>query len=125
MSDPKALQQRLEAVLGRGLDVHEVTFRPMFGGITGYTKGRNFASLSNVGLALKLDGPSREALLAVPGARPLQYEPEMPPSKQSVTLPEAILADDGLLLGWVERSMAFCQTQPLPKKKAPKKAARP
>lgn len=121
MFDPKTLQHRLETVLGRGLDVHEVTFRPMFGGITGYTRGRNFVSLSNVGLALKLDANSRDELLAVPGAKPLQYDPEMPPSKQSVTVPETILEDDARLQGWVERSILHCQTLPPPKKKAAKK----
>lgn len=118
--DPKALQQKLEQVLGAGRDVHEVTFKPMFGGVTGYTRGRNFVSLSNVGLALKLDAPDREALLTEPGARPLQYDPSMPPSKQSVTVPDAMLDDPDALHSWVERSIRYCQTQPLPKKRTKK-----
>lgn len=118
--DAKALQQRLEEVLGASREAHEVTFKPMFGGVTGYTRGRNFVSLSNVGLALKLDAEQREALLKEPGARPLQYDPSMPPSKHSVTVPDVMLDDTDRLRAWVEKSITYCQTQPLPKKRAPK-----
>ncbi|MFC0502382.1 hypothetical protein [Asaia krungthepensis] len=34
----------------------DLSFRPMFGGIMGYAGGRVFASLSNIGLALKMNG---------------------------------------------------------------------
>jgi TfoX/Sxy family transcriptional regulator of competence genes len=115
--EPKTLQGHIEAALGPMLAHQEVTFKPMFGGITGYTRGRNFASLSNVGLALKLSKPDMAALLLLPGARPLQYEPNAPVSKQSVVVPDTMLADAADLSAWLERSMAHCQTLPLPKKK--------
>lgn len=118
--DPKQLEARLIAALGPQREIGEVTFKPMFGGITGYTCGRNFASLSNVGLALKLSPSDREALLNEPGTRPLQYEPNSPPSKQSVVVSDVILADDARLGAWVARSMVHCQMQPLPKKRKPK-----
>lgn len=117
--EPKTLQTRLVQVLGVGLDVHEITFRPMFGGITGYTSGRNFASLSDVGLAFKLSAVDRETLLTEPGARPLRYEAAGPVSKHSVLMPDARLADDAFLAAWLERSIGFCQTLPLPKRRTP------
>jgi TfoX/Sxy family transcriptional regulator of competence genes len=76
--DPKLLQVICTKASPPDL---ELSFRPMFGGIMGYASGKVFASLSDVGLALKLTGADREALLAIPGSKPLQYEPDQPPSK--------------------------------------------
>ncbi len=84
----------------------ELAFRPMFGGIMGYAGGKPFVSLSDVGLALKLAPGDRETLLSAPGARPLQYEAEMPPSKTYVVVPDAMLEDlDGLRF-WIIKSVA-------------------
>ena len=55
-----------------------LTFRPMFGGILAYVDGKAFASLSNVGLALKLAGENHSDFLALPGAKPLRYDPDAP-----------------------------------------------
>ena len=52
-SDPKALRVIMETASPPGL---ELGFRPMFGGITAYANGAPFASLSDVGLALKMTG---------------------------------------------------------------------
>ncbi len=84
----------------------ELSFRPMFGGIMGYVDAKVFASLSDVGLALKLAGADREALLAEPGARPLQYEPDQPPSRSYVAVPDAMLSDPDSLRRWIVRSAA-------------------
>ena len=78
---PAELQARLLAATSPEL---ELSFRPMFGGIMGYARGRPFASLSDVGLAFKLAGADHVALLALPGARPLRYEPDSPPSQSYV-----------------------------------------
>jgi len=101
--DPKVLQEILTRAAAPDL---ELAFRPMFGGIMGYADGKVFASLSNVGLALKLAGPDRDALLAIPGAKPLQYEPDQPPSKSYVVVPEAMLSEPGELRPWTIRSTA-------------------
>ena len=45
-----------------------VTFRAMFGGIMAYAEGKPFASLSDVGLALKLSGTDHADMLALDGA---------------------------------------------------------
>ena len=101
--DPKVLQAILTQAAPPDL---ELSFRPMFGGIMGYADAKVFASLSNVGLALKLSGPDREALLAEPGARPLRYEPDQPPSKSYVVLPEAMLSNPDALRRWIVRCTA-------------------
>jgi TfoX/Sxy family transcriptional regulator of competence genes len=98
--DPKQLQVLLAEVAPAEL---ELAFRPMFGGIMGYADGKAFASLSDAGLALKLAGTDREALLALPGAEPLRYAPDQPQSKSYVVVPEAMLSDLDELRSWVAR----------------------
>jgi hypothetical protein len=70
--DPKQLQALLARAAPPDLDL---AFRPMFGGVMGYAEGKPFASLSDVGLALKASGADHAALLALPGAAPLRYAP--------------------------------------------------
>ncbi|HEU0045609.1 TfoX/Sxy family protein [Sphingomonas sp.] len=113
--DPKELQAVMEAASPRDL---ELGFRPMFGGILGYAAGQAFASLSNVGLALKMTGADHAALSAVPDVKPLRYQPDDPPSKSYLLLPEAMLADPGSLRSWMARSAAGLKpTAKKPRKK--------
>jgi TfoX/Sxy family transcriptional regulator of competence genes len=112
--DPKELQAIVEAASPPDLDLG---FRPMFGGIFGYAAGQAFASLSNVGLALKMTGADYAALSAVPDVKPLRYEPDDPPSKTYLLLPDAILADPDSLRSWITRSAASLK----PKSKKPSK----
>jgi TfoX/Sxy family transcriptional regulator of competence genes len=60
--------QAVAADLGRRgpPDLH-VTFRPMFGGLFAYADDQPFASLSDVGSALKIADNERDAMLALPG----------------------------------------------------------
>lgn len=101
--DPKLLQPILAAAAPPDLDV---MFRPMFGGLFAYADGKPFASLSDVGLALKFAGDDRNALLALPGAAPLRYEPDDPPSKTYVVVPETMLSNRDELRSWVVRSVS-------------------
>jgi TfoX/Sxy family transcriptional regulator of competence genes len=112
--DPKELQGILEAASPPDL---ELGFRPMFGGIFGYAAGQAFASLSNVGLGLKMTGADHVALSEVPGVKPLRYEPDDPPSKTYLLLPEVILSDPETLRLWIARSAAGLK----PKTKKPRK----
>lgn len=98
--DPKQLQDVLRAAAPPDLDL---TFRPMFGGILAYVDGKPFASLFDGGLGLKLAGADHAAFSALPGAKPLQYEPNSPPSKSYVVAPEAMLADPTALRPWIVR----------------------
>jgi len=101
---PADLQKKVEAAAPLEL---EVKFRPMFGGIGAYAFGTMCMSLSDVGLALKLGETDRSALLALKGAKPLQYEPGAPVSKTYVVVPDSMLSDPKKLRGWIEKSAAF------------------
>ena len=101
--DPKHLQTILQKAAPPDL---ELAFRPMFGGILAYVEGKPFASLFDGGLGLKLAGADHAEFSALPGAKPLQYEPNSPPSKSYVVAPEAMLADPMALRPWIVRGAA-------------------
>lgn len=112
--DPKALQRILEAAAPPDM---ELRFKAMFGGIMGYAAEKPFASLSDVGLALKLEtAADHEALMAVAGAKALQYDASQPISKTYVVVPEAMLTDKAELRAWVVKTVAGLKAAK-PKKK--------
>ena len=85
----------------------ELRFKPMFGGIGVYANGRMCMTLSSVGLALKLGQAERAQLLCVKGSKPLQYEPNSPPSKSYVVVPDSMVRDRAELGRWIALSAAF------------------
>lgn len=111
--DPKLLQPILAGAAPPDLDI---TFRPMFGGLFAYADGKPFASLSDVGLALKFAGGDRDAILALPGAEPLRYEPDQPASKSYVVIPEPMLSEPDELRSWVIRSVSGLQPKRIRKR---------
>jgi TfoX/Sxy family transcriptional regulator of competence genes len=112
---PALLRDQLEAATDLMDPVPDVTFKAMFGGYGVYVDGRIFATLSNVGLALKLPPDAQAELLALPGAARLRYEPDAPESKQYVVVPETLRADPEALQPWAERSITHARTQPPPR----------
>lgn len=122
MSEP-ALDE-MQDRLSRAAEAHaldrELTFKPMFGGVCAYVGGRVFASLSNVGLALKLPPEAQAELLLEEGAKRLQYEPDAPPSKQYVVVPPPMQTDPAALAVWLARSVEYVLAQPAPKPRASK-----
>lgn len=106
-TDPHALQSRL---IEAAADL-DLSFRPMFGGIMGYSDGKPFASLSNIGLALKF-GRADHATFAALGAQPLRYEPDSPPSKTYLVVPAAILDDTAALAHWAGLSANAAKPKP-------------
>ncbi len=107
-TEPADLQARM---LAAAPDI-ELSFRRMFGGIMGYAAEVVFASLSDVGLALKLSGAEHARALALPGAKPLQYEPDAPVSKSYVVLPADVVADSNLLHEWIVTSVNNLKSKP-------------
>ncbi len=99
-----------------------LSFKAMFGGVSGYVEGRVFASLSNIGLALKLSADDQAALLREPGAKRLRYEPDAPESKQYIVVPEAVQANAEALAVWVKRSGDFVCALPAPNPRRKKPA---
>ncbi len=109
MTDPADLQARM---LAAAPDI-ELSFRKMFGGIMGYAAEVPFASLSDVGLALKFTVTAeRDKALALPGAKPLQYEPDAPVSKTYVVLPPEVVADGAALHDWIVASANNLRPKP-------------
>lgn len=112
--DPKALQAVLADAAPPDL---ELMFKPMFGGVLAYAYGKPLASLSDVGLALKASGALNAEFLGVPGAVPLRYEPDAPPSKTYVVVPDAMLGDREALRAWIVKAAAGLAVEPGKKKR--------
>jgi hypothetical protein len=99
-------------------DSADLRFKPMFGGAMGYIQDRPFASLSSLGLGIKLSPNAQDELLKVEGAKRLQYPGDPSPSKQYIWVPGAWLENnDTLLTPWLERSADYVVSLPLTKKK--------
>lgn len=115
---PAALRALIEQAAGPELGP-TLAFKPMFGGIMGYVEGWPFASLSSVGLALKLPEAERTELLAMPGAAPLRYNPDDAPSRTYVLVPLSVLDDVPRLAAWIDRSARASLAQaPKPTRRA-------
>ncbi len=113
--DPKTLQAILEAAAPPDM---ELRFRAMFGGIMAYAGEKPFASLSDVGLAFKLEtATDHAALMAEPGAKALQYDASQPISKTYVVVPEGMLKDRAALRGWVVKAVAGLKAKAPERKK--------
>lgn len=96
----------------------ELTHRPMFGGAMLYADGRPMASLSDVGLAIKLPPKRQAELLAEPGTTRLRYQPKAPPSRSYIVLSEIITADDEQLLHWLRVAAQHAASAPQPRTRA-------
>ena len=105
------MQTAIRAAAGPDL-IPDLAFHAMFGGMAAYAHGRTFALLSSVGLALKLPPDAQAELLAVPGARPLQFEEGGVVFKQYVIVPDEIVQDPEKLSYWVEESTRYVATLP-------------
>ena len=120
-TDPEVLKlrQKLEAALPYPAEEMDLEFRAMFGGVGAYVRGRFFASLSNVGLALKFPTDVQEELLRQePSTKHLQYEPGAPINKQYLVVPTPVLENPGRLEIWLKYSIDYVLTLPLkPRKK--------
>jgi TfoX/Sxy family transcriptional regulator of competence genes len=82
------------------------THRAMFGGAMLYADGKPIASLSDVGIGIKLAGADHAALLAVDGAKRLQYGPDQPESKTYILVPADLIDDDDELAHWLNLAAA-------------------
>jgi TfoX/Sxy family transcriptional regulator of competence genes len=108
--DPKALETVFRDAAPPDL---ELLFRPMFGGIMAYANGKPLASLSDAGLALKAPPALMAEFLAAPGAAPLRYEPDAPPSKSYVVVPKAMLGERDELRAWIVKAVAGLAATPV------------
>lgn len=93
----------------------EIVFKPMFGGACAYLDGRVFAIFGDVGLAFKLAPDDQTLLLESEGARRLQFESDGPIMKAYIIVPAAICADEIEMASWIERSLDYVKSVPVPK----------
>ena len=84
----------------------DVACKHFFSGAAAYADGHIFMTLTTVGLALKLPEDDRNALFDL-GAKSLQYFPKAPVKKNYVIVPIQLIDDDGVLNGWISRSIEF------------------
>ncbi|NKB48740.1 MAG: hypothetical protein GKS02_05165 [Alphaproteobacteria bacterium] len=113
----EAYLRELEVLLEQMDGAADIEARHFFSGAAAYADGRIFASLTPVGLALKLSEADRAALQHL-GATPLQYFPKAPIKKDYLVLPDAIADDANARDGWIEKSVAYVLTLPKPKAKS-------
>ena len=119
--DFSGMQNKIsQAAEARNLD-GDLAFKLMFGRQCANIGGRIFASLSNIGLALKLAPAAQDELLTIAGAKRLQYELDSPPSKQCIVVPADVLADAEAWNCWFGRSVDFVATLLAPKPKVKRK----
>ena len=110
--DLEHFRTRIEACLPCPAEDASLRFRAMFGGAGAYAHDVMFASLSDVGLALKFSPADQQELLAMPGVERLRYAPDAPPSKQYLLVPEDVLNDDQALGAWLSRSITWARSNP-------------
>jgi TfoX/Sxy family transcriptional regulator of competence genes len=106
LSDLEAIVARVCAPQGAAGDI---ACRHFFSGAAAYVDGRVFMSLTPVGLALKLSRDDR-ALAFDQGATALRYFPSAPVKKDYAVLPARLVDDDGILRGWILRSITHVQS---------------
>ena len=90
-----------------------------FSGAALYVNGKICASLTPVGLALKLPEPSRARLVSTRRGRPLRYFPAGPIKKEYVALSRAMLANPLQLRRWLTGSIQYVAGRSLVAKQLP------
>ena len=88
-----------------------VTRRKMFGWPAAFVNGNLCCGLHRETLMLRLSPPDLAEFLALPGARPFEPMPGRPMRGYAVA-PEALLADEPALHGWLARAHAFTASLP-------------
>lgn len=85
----------------------ELNFRPMFGGLGIYTRGRIFAFVTDEGLAFKLDDYAQGELKeSTPGAVNLSW------TRKYLIVPSYIEDDQARLEDWIQRSLGYVWSLP-------------
>jgi TfoX/Sxy family transcriptional regulator of competence genes len=107
------LVERFRIVLDRHA-APDITRRQMFGYPCVWIGGNMVGGLFGDEFWVRVSEPDREALLALPGAHPLEVMPGKAMGR-SVVLPAEVVANDAAVDAWVERAVAFTRTLP-PKK---------
>lgn len=111
-SSPEVVE-RFRTVLDRHA-APDVTRRQMFGYPGAWIAGNMFGGLFGDEFWVRVSEPDRDALLALPGAHPLEVMPGKAMGR-SVVLPAEVVADDSAVDAWIEKAIAFTRTLPAKK----------
>lgn len=117
---PPALVERFRTLTA---DIEAVEQRQMFGYPCVFVGGNLVTGLHKTVWFVKVDPADRQALLAMPGAGPLEVMPGRSMGDY-VVLPARVVEDDTALRGWLARSIAFGRTLPPKAAKATKTRGR-
>jgi TfoX N-terminal domain. len=109
MSMPAALavtRGELEDAAAHLGKLHDLRFKPMFGGLMAWLDEKPCAWLTPGRLALKLAPADQPALLQLAGASRLIAQAGAAPSRHYIVLPAALSRDTVQLAGWLAKSAA-------------------
>ena len=107
MSMPVALavmRGELEDAAAHLGKLHDLRFKPMFGGLMAWLDEKPCAWLAPGGLALKLAQADQPALLQLAGTSRLIAMPGAAPSRHYIVLPASLSRDTVQLAGWLAKS---------------------
>ncbi|HEV2681968.1 MAG TPA: TfoX/Sxy family protein [Rhodanobacter sp.] len=107
MSMPAALDAvrgELEDAAAHLGKLHDLRFKPMFGGLMAYLDEKPCAWLTSGGLALKLAPTDQPALLRLAGTSRLIAKPGAAPSRYYIVLPAPLSRDTVQLASWLAKS---------------------
>ena len=104
-------------------DDARVERRKMFGYPCAFVAGNMFTGLHQESLIVRLSERDRATFLALEGAH--IFEPMAGRTmREYAVVPDALLADQAALRGWLTRSLEYASTLPAKEKKAPKATGR-
>ena len=86
--------------------LHDLRFKPMFGGLMAYLDERPCAWLTAGGMALKQGATDQPVLLQLDGTSRLIAKPGAAPSRHYIVLPASLCQDTARLAAWLARSAA-------------------
>lgn len=97
----------------KAAESYDVRARRMFNGMGVYTGEKMFAFLYEAEIGLKLGPEDLQTVMGMPGAGPLQPDPNGEPMREYVKLPREILDNYDMFTLWVERSAQYVRRKML------------
>ncbi|MFN3729727.1 MAG: TfoX/Sxy family protein [Fimbriimonadaceae bacterium] len=96
-------------IMMKAAEKYDVRARRMFGGMGIYTGEKMFAFLFEEDIGLKLSPDDLAEAMNLPGAGPVQPDPNVEPMREYVRLPKEVVEDYELFVHWVERSANYAR----------------
>ena len=118
---PKENHPLFHACLPRDPRVSTVN---MFGGVAAKVNGRMFGGLFARGAIVKISSADQQTALAIDGAEMFDPMGNGRIMRDTVFLPESVVAEPDELRGWLVKAFDYTAGRPAKKQRAPAKAAR-